>query len=77
MKIIEYDDRIETLNDKGELHSFNDNPAVKCHFGGYKKWYKDGELHRDNDKPACIYYNGSMKWYKEGRLYKEDYPTIF
>jgi len=52
MKTIKYHNRVETLNDKGELHSFNDKPAVDwvdCD----KFWYKNGKLHRD-DKPAII-----------------------
>ena len=39
-------------NEAGNLHSFNDEPAIDtC---GIKKWYKNGVLHRDNDKPAVI-----------------------
>lgn len=52
------------------LHSFNDQPAVSdptC-----KEWYRNGKLHRDNDKPAMIFWNGSEEWFKNGIRYRED-----
>ena len=43
-----------------------------------EKWYKNKELHRDNE-PAHIYYlNGSIRtksWYKEGDLSRENAPA--
>jgi len=31
-------------------------------------WYKNGKLHRDNDKPAIIWNNGDMSWYINGKF---------
>jgi len=51
MKIIKYDDRVETLNEKGQIHSFNDKPAIIRYetedSAENKEWYKEGKLHRD------------------------------
>lgn len=44
---------IETRNEVGELHSFNDKPAIITK-DGYKYWYKNGRRHRDNDLPAVV-----------------------
>jgi len=42
-----------------------------------KEWHKNGELHRENDKPAVICYNGTKKWYINGKLHREnDLPAI-
>jgi len=68
MKTIKYDNRIETRNDKGELHSFNDKPAIE-YSSGSKRWYKDGKRHR-LDGPAVEYNNGSKEWYYEGKNIK-------
>jgi len=52
MKTIKYNNKIETSNDKGELHSFNDKPAVE-YDDGDKFWYKEGLYHR-LEGPAVI-----------------------
>jgi len=36
-----------------------------------KSWYKNDQLHRDNNKPAIIYSNGYMAWYIDGEFIKE------
>jgi len=74
MKTIKCDDRIETLNDKDELHSFNDNPAVDFN-NGDKWWYKEGKLHR-LDGPAIEFSDGEKWWYKDGKLHRLDGPAI-
>ena len=28
--------------------------------------YRDGKLHRDGDKPACIWADGTKEWYRDG-----------
>jgi len=33
-----------------------------------KFWYKNDQLHRDNNKPAIIYSNGYMSWYTDGEF---------
>jgi len=35
---------------------------------GSMSWYKNGDYHRDNNKPAIIYYNGDMEWHIDGEL---------
>ena len=40
-------------------------------------WYKDGEWHRSNDKPAVIFFDGSRYWYKNGKRHRDnDKPAI-
>ena len=60
----------ETRNDNGELHSFNDEPAV-IDSDGTKFWYTNGKRHRGNDLPATIHSNGSQFWYMNGLLHRE------
>lgn len=50
------------------LHSFNDKPCIRIEqilyysrhqtrfpYNVYQEWYRNGKLHRENDKPACIH----------------------
>ena len=32
-------------------------------------WYRDGNLHRDGNKPAVIWSNGTQYWYRDGEMY--------
>ena len=42
-----------------------------------KYWYKNGKLHRGNDKPAIEFPDGSKSWYKNGKRHREnDKPAI-
>lgn len=48
-----------TRNELGELESFNDEPALIQYTNDYKmiwkqEWYKNGQLHRENNSPAKI-----------------------
>ena len=54
----------------GNLHSFNDEPAV-IGADGSKQWYKNGVRHREGDEPAVIS-NGNLYWYKDGELRREN-----
>jgi len=71
MKTVKYDDRVETLNDKGEVHSFDGKPAIEW-VGGSKGWFKEGKIHRV-DGPAIEQYIGyeckkiSKCWFYEGK----------
>ena len=41
------------------------------------QWYRDGKLHRDEDKPAVVWADGSKVWYREGNLHRDgDEPAI-
>jgi len=73
MKTVKYDNRIETLNDKGELHSFNDKSAIE-YKSGTKEWYKEGKHHRV-DGPAVEFGNGYKAWYKEDKRHRIDGPA--
>jgi len=47
-----------------------DNYGTQC-------WYKEGNLHRDEDQPARIFSNGNQEWHKEGKLHREgDQPAL-
>jgi len=49
----------------------------KKYLGGTMFWYKNGNYHRDKDKPAIIYSDGDMYWYKNGIQHREnDNPAI-
>jgi len=73
MKTIKYNNKIEILNDKDELHSFNDKPAIR-YKNETKCWYKEGKLHR-LDGPAVEFGNGYKFWYKEGKCHRVDGPA--
>jgi len=74
MKTVKYYNRFETLNDKDELHSFDNKPAVEW-FSGGKEWYKEGKLHRI-DGHASEDSSGSEFWYKEDKRHRLDGPAI-
>jgi len=63
----------ETKNNRGELHSFDDKPAV-VYDNGDKWWYKEGKLHRVGG-PAVDWTNGAKGWYKEGYFHRIDGPA--
>lgn len=74
-------------NNIGQMHSFNDEPAVillhqHTNIISAKIWYKEGKIHRGDDKSAIIeyYLSGKIKartWYKEGKIHREgDLPAI-
>lgn len=58
-------------------HSFGDQPARLC---GRLRWYRNGKLHRDNDKPAFFVDYGDStieQHFKHGILHREwDKPAI-
>ena len=40
-------------------------------------WYKDGKLHRDNDRPSIIYKCNTRCWCKNGVFHREnDQPAV-
>lgn len=43
---------------------------------GNIKWYKDGELHRENDLPAIEGGKGGKAWYQHGKLHRIGKPAI-
>jgi len=75
MKTTKYDIIVETRNDKGELHSFNDKHAFERQGFGDKRWYKENKLHR-LEGPAVEWCNGDKEWYKEDERHRLDGPAI-
>ena len=67
------DDRIEWINDNGELHRL-DGPAAEFK-NGDKHWYQNGERHR-LDGPAIEYNIGTKCWYQNGKRHRLDGPAI-
>lgn len=55
-------------NERGNLHSYNDKPAVS-YSDGTKYWYYDGVLHRENG-PAIVYSNDEVSFYYHGENLK-------
>ncbi len=55
---------------KGQLNSYNDEPAV-IYQDGTKVWYKNNKTHRDNDKPAIERPDGTLIWYKNGIIHRD------
>lgn len=51
-----------------KLHSDNDIPAFVS-FDGYKHWYLEGKLHRENG-PAITWSNGTLLFYLYGIEYE-------
>ncbi len=54
--------------------------AKKCNVifaDGSQQFYKNGQLHRDGDKPAVIWTDGTQKFYKNGQLHRDgDKPAV-
>ncbi len=69
---------IEQDSDKNLVWDVLSEPAPMVNDDGTKFWYnKDGELHRDNDRPAIEYISGSKSWYKNGEWHRDnDKPAI-
>ena len=49
--------------------------TVKVYPEGYKIWYLNGKIHRE-DGPAIEWANGDKSWYLNGILHREDGPAI-
>lgn len=62
--------RIETTNDAGHFHSFDDKPSIE-EDSGQCEWHHNGQLHRDGDKPALINHNSEI-WYQHGARHREN-----
>ena len=58
----------------GELHSYNDKPALINSYGA-QYWYKEGKLHRE-DGPAIIRLNIDQAWYMGDIKHREGGPAI-
>jgi hypothetical protein len=54
----------KTYNSAGQLHSFNNEPAV-IFASGAVAWYENGLVHRGNNEPAIVC-NENKYWYENG-----------
>ena len=50
-------------------------PAVYQATNGYKEWWLNNKLHRDNG-PAVEHINGDVEYYQNGLRHREDGPAI-
>jgi hypothetical protein len=66
----------ETRNPSGQLHSFDDKPAIVFP-NGTKMWYKNGAYHRDNDNPAIVHSDGTKSWWKNGKNHRDNGEPSF
>jgi hypothetical protein len=51
--------------------------TCKIDVGGTKRWYKNGERHRDGDHPAIERADGDKHWYKYGTEYSHKQITDY
>jgi hypothetical protein len=59
------------------LTSYLDRSHTKDDTDGTLEWFKNGNRHRDDDKPAVIYWDGSLTWYKNGEQHRDnDKPAV-
>ena len=66
-KVEVYNDGAEFWrNSKGKLHREGDKPAIVA-LDGYKSYWKNGRLHRDNG-PAVIYADGCVHYWLNGKI---------
>lgn len=56
---------ISILAEMGVSFSWTFNDGRKC-------WYRNFQLHRDNDLPAIEFINGAKAWYQYGKYYRDD-----
>ena len=64
------------LAEANEVTEDEEGGQLNEHYNA-RVWTKDGEIHRDGDKPAMVYTNGSKHWYKHGKLHRDgDKPAI-
>jgi hypothetical protein len=67
-----------TYDSEGLLHSINDLPA-STEYSEFDFWYHHGDVHRDNDKPACIRKadRNDQTWVKYNYVHRpDDKPAI-
>jgi len=50
-------------------------PKLIEHPNGYKEWWLNGELHRE-DGPAVEHPDGTKEWCLNGKRHREDGPAI-
>ena len=70
-KMIYHDCQHHQPHNPGEY----DEPIIDKY--GDQHWYKEGSVHRDQDRPAVIEANSTQWWFMEGELHRDqDQPAI-
>ena len=57
----------------GKLHR-DDGPAVELNCfaaNGYKAWYQNGVLQKENEYDPCVIDDGIVTWYKDGEIHRD------
>jgi hypothetical protein len=57
------------------MNKSNNKPVCKIDADGTKRWYINGNLHRE-DGPAIEYVDGNKSWWLNGKLHREDGPAV-
>ena len=52
-------------------NNYKDGSQTEKTADGTRVWYKNGEVHRDDDRPAIIYADGGLVWYKNGEYHRD------
>ena len=58
------------VNEDGEVHRDNDQPAVLCPDGDHREWFKGGKRHRDGGLPA-IESRSRREWFEYGKRHRD------
>jgi hypothetical protein len=67
--------KMKTIKTNYGYYIPNNFTGIAEYPNGYKEWYKEGKLHRENG-PAVIHPDGTKFWYKDGRLHRENGPAV-
>lgn len=70
---------VEVREDGSEIRTLG-NVKVMRYPNGDEDWYKNGELHRDNNEPAKFYPRvgkNHMEFWVHGKLHNTDGPAIY
>ena len=73
----EYEDRIQWVDENGELHR-NNGPAIE-YKNGKTVWYIHGMIHRTNGPAVEFKHDGGgiqQEWWIKGKLHREDGPAV-
>jgi hypothetical protein len=54
------------------MAEYNDGSHSEELADGSLEWWKNGNRHRDDDKPARIHKDGTLTWFKNGILHRDD-----
>ena len=80
MEVIKLNDNLILYYEDGKLYCISyprSHTEVRIAYNGTKRWFKNGQHHRDRDLPATEHANGTKHWYQNGKLHRgNDLPAI-